>query len=171
MCQLWGWGSNRKDFFVMVFGQQYSRNESNFSSSEALSRNSEEFISHDSYKQGFSSGLHSEKRGNLFSNIMYRWKFGKLLFGVKEREYLSARHIAGKSYILADRLSRMYKPISTEWSLKQNIYSVIFLRTGHPNIERFATQLNNRLPLYVSPISDNQVLAIDALSTNWDRKH
>ena len=43
--------------------------------------------------------------------------------------------------------------------------------TGYPNIDLFATSLNNRLPTYVSPIPDNRALAMDALSMNWDRIH
>ena len=53
-------------------------------------------------------------------------------------------HIPGKSNILADRLSRMSKPISTEWSLNQTICNSIFLRKGHPNIDPFTTCLNKK---------------------------
>ena len=43
--------------------------------------------------------------------------------------------------------------------------------SGHPNIDLFATRLNNRLPLFVSPIPDSKALAIDAMSMNWDGIH
>ena len=43
--------------------------------------------------------------------------------------------------------------------------------SGHPNIDLFATRLNNRLPLFVSPIPDIKALAIDAMSMNWDGIH
>ena len=36
-------------------------------------------------------------------------------------------------------------------------------------IDLFATHLNHRLPLYVSPIPDQKALSIDALSMNWNR--
>ena len=84
---------------------------------------------------------------------------------------LRVRHIPGKTNILADRLSRSGKPISTEWSLNQSICNSIFLMSGHPNIDLFVTRLNNRLPLFVSPIPDSKALAIDAMSMNWDGIH
>ena len=43
---------------------------------------------------------------------------------------LLVRHIPGKSNILADRLSRLSKPISTEWSLDQTICNSILSMTG-----------------------------------------
>ena len=54
---------------------------------------------------------------------------------------LSVRHIPGRTNILADRLSRSGKPISTEWSLNQSICNLNFLMTGQPNTDLFATQL------------------------------
>ena len=62
------------------------------------------------------------------------------------------KHIPGKFNILADRLSRISKPITTEWSLKQSVANAIFQMTEFPNIDLFATRLNHKLPLYVSPI-------------------
>ena len=43
--------------------------------------------------------------------------------------------------------------------------------TQFPNIDLFATRLNHRLPLYVSPIPDQKALSIDALSMNWNHIH
>ena len=86
-----------------------------------------------------------------------------------EREIsLRVRHIPGKINILADRLSRMSKPISTEWSLDQSICNSILL-TEHFSIGLFATRLNNRLPLYVSLIPDSKAVAIDAMSIRDSR--
>ena len=42
---------------------------------------------------------------------------------------------------------------------------------GFPNIDLFATRLNKKLPIYVSPIPDEKALAIDAMSMNWNRMH
>ncbi|MBV2113508.1 MAG: reverse transcriptase-like protein [Candidatus Thiodiazotropha sp. (ex Ctena orbiculata)] len=79
------------------------------------------------------------------------------------------RHIPGKFNILADRLSRVTKPIKTEWSLKQSVVNTICQMTNFPNIDLFATRLNHKMPLYVSPIPDSQALAIDALTMDWSR--
>ena len=40
-----------------------------------------------------------------------------------------------------------------------------------PSVDLFATRFNHKLPLYVSPVLDNQALAIDAFSMNWNLLH
>ena len=85
--------------------------------------------------------------------------------------HLLAKHIPGRLNILADRMSRIDKPISTEWSLNREIANKIFQIMGFPSIDLFATRLNHRLPIYVSPIPDQKVLSIDALSMDWNRMH
>ena len=65
----------------------------------------------------------------------------------------------------------MLKLVPTEWWLSQTIANLVFSMTGYPNIDLFATRLNNRLPMYVSPISDSKALAIDALSVSLDHIH
>ena len=97
--------------------------------------------------------------------------WGILHMCLKHNIQLLVRHIPGRFNTLADRMSRMDKPISTEWSLDQEIANRIFLIMGYPSIDLFATRLNNRLPLYVSPIPDQQALSIDALTMDWNRIH
>ena len=82
---------------------------------------------------------------------------------------LLAKHMLGRFNTLADRMSRMDKPISTEWSLNQEIANKIFQIMDFPSIDLFATRLNHRLPLYVSPIPDQKALSIDAISMAWNR--
>ena len=84
---------------------------------------------------------------------------------------LLAKHIPGRFNTLADRMSRIDKPISREWSLDQEIANKIFQIMDFPSIDLFATRLNHRLPLYVSPIPDQKALSIDALSMDWNRIH
>ena len=84
---------------------------------------------------------------------------------------LLAKHIPGRFNTLADRMSRIDKLISTEWSLNQEIANKIFQIMDFPSIDLFATRLNHRLPLYVSPITDQKALSIDALSMDWNRIH
>ena len=81
---------------------------------------------------------------------------------------LLAKHIPGRFNTLADRMSRVDKPISTEWSLNQEIANKIFQIMDFPSIDLFATRLNHRLPFYVSPIPDQKVLSIDALTMDWN---
>ena len=56
-------------------------------------------------------------------------------------------HIPGRFNILADRLSRMDRPLKTEWALDQSVVNSIFQMF---NLDLFATQFNHKLPLYVS---------------------
>ena len=84
---------------------------------------------------------------------------------------LLVKHIPGRFNTLADRMSRVDKPISTEWSLNQEIANKIFQIMDFPSIDLIATRLNHRLPLYVSPIPDQKALSIDALSMDWNRIH
>ena len=84
---------------------------------------------------------------------------------------LLAKHIPGRFNTLSDRMSRRDKPISAEWSLNQEIANKIFQIMDFPSIDLFATRLNHRLPLYVSPILDQKALSIDALSMDWNRIH
>ena len=84
---------------------------------------------------------------------------------------LLAKHIPGRFNTLADRMSHIDKPISTEWSLNQEIANKIFQIMDFPLIDLFATRLNHRLPLFVSPIPDQKALSIDALSMDWNPIH
>ena len=85
--------------------------------------------------------------------------------------HLLEKHIPGRFNTLADRMCRVDKPISTEWSLNQEIANKIFQIMDFPSIDLFATRLNHRLPIYVSPIPDQKALSIDALSMDWNRIH
>ena len=67
---------------------------------------------------------------------------------------LLIKHIPGKFNVLADGLSRIAKPISTEWALNQSVANAIFRMTQFPNLVLFATRLNHKVPLYLSPIPD-----------------
>ena len=111
------------------------------------------------------------KQGGTHSPSLCMEVWETLRWCDKRNINLLVRHVPGKSNILADRLSRLSKPISTEWCLDQAICNLVLSVTGYPNIDLFATRLNNRLPVYVSPIPDDRALAIDALSMNWDRIH
>ena len=51
---------------------------------------------------------------------------------------------------------------STEWSLYPQVFKQIT-----PHVDLFATHLNHKLPLYVSPVPDPKAWDIDALNINW----
>ena len=79
---------------------------------------------------------------------------------------LKARHIPGCLNIMADLLSRSNQVQSTEWSLHPLVFKQICQR-WFTHVDLFATHLNHKLPLYVSPVPDPRAWDIDALSINW----
>ena len=81
---------------------------------------------------------------------------------------IRVRHIPGKFNILADRLSRLDRPIKTEWALDQSVANSIFQMLNYPSVDLFATRFNLKLPLYVSPVADSHALAVDVFSVNWN---
>ena len=80
---------------------------------------------------------------------------------------LKARHIPGCLNVTADLLSRSNQVQSTEWSLHHQVFKNICRRWFTPNADLFATYLNHKLPLYISPIPDPNDWDIDALNINW----
>ena len=77
---------------------------------------------------------------------------------------IRANHIAGKLNVLADSLSRKGQILHTEWSLSPQIFRQICQALGTPHIDLFATSLNTKLPVYVSPYPDPLAWDTDALS-------
>ena len=65
---------------------------------------------------------------------------------------LKARHIPGCLNVMADLLSRFNQVQSTEWSLQ--VFKQICQMCFRPHVDLFATHLNHKLPLYVSPAPD-----------------
>ena len=65
---------------------------------------------------------------------------------------LKARHIPGCLNVMADLLSRSNQVQSTEWSLHPQVFKQICQKWFTPHVDLFATHLNHKLPLYVSPI-------------------
>ena len=80
---------------------------------------------------------------------------------------LRARHIQGCLNVIADSLSRRDKIIQTEWSLHPKIFQGICQIWHRPMVDLFATKMNNKLPLYVSPVPDPNAMAVDALNISW----
>ena len=70
-----------------------------------------------------------------------------------------ARHIPGCLNVMANLLSRSNQVQSTEWSLHLQVFT--------PHVDLFATRLNHKVPLYVSPVPDQNAWDIDALNVNW----
>ena len=67
---------------------------------------------------------------------------------------LKARHIPGCLNVMTDLLSRSNQVQSTEWSLHPQVFKQICQKWFTPHVDQFATHLNHKLPLYMSPIPD-----------------
>ena len=59
------------------------------------------------------------------------------------------------------------KNLATEWSLHPQVFKQIYQKWFTPHVDLFATHLNHKLPLYISPVPDPKAWDIDALNINW----
>ena len=64
-------------------------------------------------------------------------------------------------------LSRSNQVQSTEWSLHPQVFKQICQKWFTPHVDLFATRLNHKVPLYVSPVPDQNAWDINALNINW----
>ena len=80
---------------------------------------------------------------------------------------LKARHIPGCLNVMVDLLSRSNQVQSTKWSLQPQVFKQICHKWFMPHVDLFATRPNHRVPLYVSPVPDQNAWDIDALNINW----
>ena len=107
-------------------------------------------------KQG---GTHSAEMCSLLWKIMTWYHHYHIT--------LKARHIPGCLNVMADLLSRSNQVQSTEWSLHPQVFKQICQKWFTPHVDLYATHLNHKLPLYVSPVPDPKAWDIDALNINW----
>ena len=67
-----------------------------------------------------------------------------------------------------DRPSVQIQPVqSTERSLHPQVFKQICEKWFTPHVDLFATHLNHKLPLYMSPVPDQNAWDIDTLNINW----
>jgi hypothetical protein len=78
-----------------------------------------------------------------------------------------ARHIPGRLNVMADLLSRSNQVIPSEWMLKSSVLDQVWVKWGRPEVDLFATHLNNRLVDFVSPFPHPQAWGVDAFSLDW----
>ena len=79
---------------------------------------------------------------------------------------LKARHIPGFLNVMADLMSRSNQVLSTKWSLHPQVFKQICYKWFTPHVDLFATRLNHKVPLYVSPVPNQNAWDIDALNIN-----
>ena len=66
--------------------------------------------------------------------------------------------------MLADVLSRTLTPVNTEWELLQSVFQAITLQWGSPHVDLFATSLNYKVQVFMSPVPDPKAYAVDCTS-------
>ena len=109
------------------------------------------------------------KQGGLKSPTMYRLTRRVLLWCKDKKITLEARHIPGKLNVVADRLSRPDRPLSTEWQLNTSVFQQLTQILWMPLTDLFATRWNHQVPHFISPFPDEKALATDALDLDWDK--
>ena len=82
------------------------------------------------------------------------WKI--LQWCLKHHIVVRIRHIPGKFNVLADRVIENRQ---NSQNRDQSIGNSIFQLVNYPNLDLFATRFNHKLPLYVSPVLDNQAFS------------
>lgn len=80
--------------------------------------------------------------------------------------YIVASHIPGVDNSIADRKSRVFHD-PTEWALHSSAFDLIVDKLGRPDVDLFASRLNNKCKSYCSWEPDPHAMIIDAFSVDW----
>jgi len=111
---------------------------------------------------------HINKQGGTRSRDMHQETQRLLLYTESQGWLLTSKHVPGRLNVLADQLSRQGQTIQTEWELHQEAAQALFSKWGQPLVDLFATRLNTKLPIFISPVPDPLALDVDALSVSWE---
>ena len=176
-CQsFWMWSSSRADETILLWllvgrlipaPYQYSRNDGQSFGTEETHKIHSLLLCYDLDQQYNSGLLHQETRRNTFSQPMHRgMENPPLVPGMQYRGQFSRQiqHIGRQSFEIG-------QASQTEWALDQSVAKSIFQMLNYPYVDMFVTLFNHKLPLYVSPVPDNNALAMDALSMDWNCLH
>ncbi|XP_041469922.1 uncharacterized protein LOC121419534 [Lytechinus variegatus] len=103
-------------------------------------------------------GIKSKECDEL-AQILWNWC-------IEHDIWVTAAHLPGVENVIADRRSRHFRD-ETEWMLNPKLFRELCNSMGTPNIDLFASRLNNQLPIYVSWQPDPGALAINAFTLDW----
>ena len=81
--------------------------------------------------------------------------------------WLSVHFVPGKSNV-ADASSRQFND-KIEWQLDANLFKAVCRLWDTPDIDLFASRLNNHLPDYASWKPDPEAVIVDAFSADWSK--
>ena len=108
-----------------------------------------------------------KKQGGTRSPTMLKHTLELFQWTEQHQMHIKCRHVAGKLNVLADALSREGQILPTEWSLHPRLVAQLWEIWDKPNIDLFATYINKKMEVYVSPIPDPAAFEVDALSISW----
>ena len=91
-----------------------------------------------------------------------------LLWAAERKIVLLTQFVKGQNNVLADQLSRGSQSQPTEWTLSLEVCHLLWTLWGTPLIDLFASRRNARLPLFCSPVLDQEAWAVDAMLQRWD---
>ena len=107
------------------------------------------------------------KQGGTHSAEMYALLWKIMTWYHRYQITLKARHIPGCLNVMASLLSRSIQVQSTEWSLHPQVFKQICHKWFTTHVDLFATRLNHKVLLYVSPLPDQNAWDLDALNISW----
>jgi uncharacterized protein YqgQ len=108
-----------------------------------------------------------KKQGSLHSQDCNRVAQRIWTFMLQRGNWISAAHCPGVENVEADRASREFKE-NLEWTLNQKIFDRICRKLEvQPEIDLFASRLNNKLSRYVAWQPDPGAESIDAFTKYW----
>lgn len=81
--------------------------------------------------------------------------------------WLIPAHIAGKLNVQADLASRKFTD-DVEWELSNKLWENIVNKWGQPDIDMFASRINNKCVTFISWLPQPEAWLIDAFSIAWD---
>ena len=146
---------------------KHSRTKSSVSSFKIIRKSASESKSADVHRQLFSGCLSKQTGRHPFSrNVCLIWRI--MAWTNARGIQIRAEHILGNLNVLADSLSRKDKVIQTEWALNHRMFNQICHCWHQPMVDLFATKLNHKLSMYVSPVPDGRAWETDALNISWE---
>ena len=113
---------------------------------------------------GAINNMGSSKSWDLNDTVFSIWDWT-----LEQDNWITASHIAGVLNTEADLESRRTAD-HTEWMLDRDTFDRVIKALGfQPEIDLFATRINNQLPRFVSFRPDPEAETIDAFTISWDK--
>ena len=106
------------------------------------------------------------KQGPTHSHICNEIARKIWLWAIELNIWLNVAHVPGVENIVADQESRVFKD-EIEWILHDEQFQRIVNKFGMPQLDTFATRLNNKVERFHAWKPDPQAEAIDTFMTSW----